>query len=134
MDPLVTGLVGELDTVVTEEDTAERWGSGVVPVLATPCLVALMERVAVQALVGCLPAGKTSVGGRIDVHHLAATPVGLRVRVRAQLVAVSGRRLTFQVEAWDEVEQIGEATHERFLVDEEPFVRRALAKAHPDRA
>jgi predicted thioesterase len=134
MDPLLTGLVGELDTVVSEGDTADRWGSGLVPVLATPCLVGLMERAAVRALSGHLPAGKTSVGGRIDVRHLAATPVGLRVRVRAELAAVSGPRLTFQIEAWDEVERIGEATHERFLVDEDPFVRRAQAKLHYDRA
>ena len=129
MDELVPGLVAKIETTVTEADTADRWGSGLVPVLGTPTLVWLMERAAVQALAGHLPAGHTSVGGRIDVRHLAPTPVGLQVRVRAELLQVEGRRLVFHVEAWDEAEQIGKATHERFVVDEEKFVAKAEAKA-----
>ena len=99
-----------------------------VPVFGTPALVGLMEGAAVQALAGRLPPGQTSVGGRIDVRHLAATPVGMRVRARAVLLEVAGRRLTFRVEAWDEIERIGEASHERFVVDEAQFVARAQAK------
>jgi len=128
MDELAPGLTGEIETVVTEADTADRWGSGLVPVLGTPALVGLMEGAAVQALVGHLPPGQTSVGGRIDVRHLAPTPVGMHVRARAELLEVEGRRLVFHVEAWDEVEQIGESTHERFIVDEGRFVARAKAK------
>ena len=128
MDKLVPGLLGEVDAVVTEADTADRWGSGLVPVLGTPALVGLMEGAAVQALAGHLSPGQTSVGGRIDVRHLAPTPVGMRVRARAELLEVEGRRLVFHVEAWDEVERIGEATHERFVVDEEQFVAKAKAK------
>jgi fluoroacetyl-CoA thioesterase len=128
MQELAPGLVGEVETVVTEADTADRWGSGLVPVLGTPALVGLMEGAAVQALANHLPPGQTSVGGRIDVRHLAPTPVGMRVRTRAELLEVEGRRLEFHVEAWDEVEQIGEAMHERFVVDVERFVARAKAK------
>jgi fluoroacetyl-CoA thioesterase len=126
----LAGLTGAIETVVTDMDTAERWGSGLVPVFGTPALVGMMEGAAVQALVGHLPPGQTSVGGRIDVRHLAPTPVGMRVCVRAELVEVEGRRLVFHVEAWDEVEQIGKATHERFVVDEERFVGRANEKAN----
>jgi predicted thioesterase len=128
MDELAPGLIGEAATVVTETDTAGHWGSGLVPVFGTPALVGLMEGAAVQALEGRLPPGRTSVGGRIDVHHLAPTPMGMHVRARAELLEVEGRRLVFHVEAWDEVEQIGRATHERFIVDEERFVAQAKAK------
>ena len=125
---LALGLTGEAEVAVTEADTAARWGSGHVPVLGTPALVALMERSAVEAVAGHLPIGQTSVGGRIDVHHLAPTPVGMRVRARAELIEVDGRRLRFSVEAWDEAERIGEATHMRFIVNTERFVARASAK------
>jgi fluoroacetyl-CoA thioesterase len=131
MDELTPGLIGEVETSVTEADTAARWGSGLVPVFGTPALVGLMEGAAVQALAGHLPPGQTSVGSRIDVHHSAPTPVGQRVRARAELLEVHGRRLKFHVEAWDEAEQIGEAMHERFIVDEERFIARAKAKAGP---
>ena len=131
MDELVPGLTGEVETIVTKADTAARWGSGLVPVFGTPALVGLMEGAAVQALANHLPPGQTSVGGRINVRHLAPTPVGMRVRARAELLEVEGRRLVFRVEAWDEAEQIGEATHERFIIDEERFVAQARAKATP---
>jgi predicted thioesterase len=129
MNKLTPGLTSEIETVVTEADTAERLGSGLAPVFGTPALVGLMENAAVRALEGHLPSGQTSVGGRIDVRHLAATPVGMRVRARAELVKVEGRRLAFRIEAWDEAEPIGEATHERFVVDVERFVKKARAKA-----
>ena len=128
MDDLRAELAGEAGFVVSEADTAERWGSGLVPVLATPGLVALMERAAVQALAGHLGSGQTSVGTRIDIHHLAATPVGKYVRARAVLREVKGRSLLFNIEAWDETERIGEATHERGVVDTERFISRASAK------
>lgn len=128
MRNLARGLVGEVEIAVTQEDTAARWGSGRVPVLGTPVLVALMERAAVEALTCHLPAGQTSVGSRIDVHHLAPTPAGMRVRARAELLEVAGRRLTFRIEAWDEEERVGEATHERFLVNIERFIAKARSK------
>jgi fluoroacetyl-CoA thioesterase len=129
MDELAPGLIGKAERVVTEADSADRWGSGMVPVFGTPALVGLMESAAVQALAEHLPPGQTSVGGRIDVRHLAPTPVGMRVHARAELLEVEGRRLVFRIEAWDEVEQIGEATHERFVVGEERFIAKAEAKS-----
>jgi predicted thioesterase len=128
MSELVLGLTAELEMTVTDADIASRWGSGLAPVFSTPALVGLMESAAVQALIGHLSPGQTTVGGHIDVHHLAATPVGMKVRGRAELTAVEGRKLTFKVQAWDEVELIGEATHERFVVDEARFLGRIQAK------
>jgi len=128
MTTLTPGLSAELKITVSDADTAAKWGSGLVPVYSTPALVGLMEAAAVQALAGQLEAGKTTVGGRIDVRHLAATPVGMSVRARAELTAIDGRKLTFQVEAWDEIEKIGEALHERFLIDSEKFVAKVQAK------
>jgi predicted thioesterase len=128
METLSPGLNAELEITVSEADTAIHFGSGLVPVYATPALVGLMEAAAVQALDCHLPAGQTTVGGHIDIHHLAATPVGMRVRARAELVAVEGRKLTLQIEAWDEVEKIGQALHERFLVDKARFTARTQAK------
>ena len=128
MPELTPGLAAELEHLVTDDDTASRWGSGLVPVFSTPALVGLMESAAVQALSGHLAPGQTTVGAHIDVRHLAATPVGMRVRTRAELTAVEGRKLTFQIQAWDEVELIGEASHERFVVDEAKFVASVGAK------
>jgi predicted thioesterase len=114
--------------VVTEEVTAFRLGSGTVEVLGTPALVALIEQAAVAALERYLPSGSTSVGVRIDVRHLAATPVGMRVHAQAELTEVEGRKLTFIIEAWDEVERVGEATHERVVINTAKFVERVYRK------
>jgi len=128
MPDIAPGISAEIDSLVLEKDTAQSYGSGLVAVYATPALVGLMEGAAVKALQGHLPEGQTTVGGRIDVRHLAATPVGMRVRARAELVEIERRKLTFRIEAWDEVEQIGEAIHERFIIDEEKFISRVKAK------
>ncbi len=122
------GLLGELEHVVAEADTASRWGSGLVPVYSTPAMVGLMEMAAVHAVHGQLSPGQTSVGARIDVRHLAATPVGMQVRVRAELLRVEGRKLVFKIQAWDAVELIGEADHERYVIDEKRFVDKVAAK------
>jgi fluoroacetyl-CoA thioesterase len=128
MIDLAPGLTAETSLTVTESDTAAKWGSGLVPVFGTPSLVGLMENAAVKALEGHLPEDQTTVGGRIDVQHLAATPVGMTVRARAELKTVEGRKLIFHIEAWDEVERIGEAIHERIVIKTEKFVARAQAK------
>jgi predicted thioesterase len=88
-----------------------------------------MESTAVIALLGHLPPGQTTVGGHIDVHHLAATPIGMQVRARAELIAIDGRKLKFKVQAWDENELIGEADHDRFVVDEARFIAKVTSKA-----
>jgi predicted thioesterase len=128
MSELTPGLKAETEWTVTDADTAARWGSGLVPVYGTPALVGQMENTAVVALTGHLPFGQTSVGGRIEVRHLAPTPVGMKVRVVAELVEVDGRKLVFKLEAWDEVEKIGEATHDRFIIDEAKFMAKVQSK------
>lgn len=129
MKTLQSGVIGELEMMVSEANTAEQLGSGSVAVLGTPALVGLMEGAAIQALEGHLAEGQTTVGGRIDVRHLAPTPVGMNVRARAELQEVDGRRLVFHVEAWDAVERIGEAEHVRFVIDEARFTAQAQAKS-----
>ena len=128
MSELHTGLFAEHESTVKETDTASAWGSGSVHVFSTPALVGLMESAAVIALRGYLPTGQTTVGSRIDLHHLAATPVGMRVHSRAELTTIEGRKLTFKIQAWDEVDLIGEAEHQRFVVDEARFVAKVESK------
>jgi fluoroacetyl-CoA thioesterase len=128
MTDLTPGLTAETSLTVTESDTAAKWGSGLVPVFGTPALVGLMEAAAVKALEGHLPEGQTTVGGRIDLQHLATTPVGMTVHARAELKTVEGRKLIFEIQAWDDVDKIGEALHERFVIKTEKFIARAQAK------
>ncbi len=125
---LEPGLTAEITHVVTESDTAATYGSGLVPVLSTPHLVALMENAAQSALNPYMAPGKSAVGTRVDMRHLAATPVGMEVRVRAELVEVDRRRLRFHIEAWDDVEKIGECEHERFIIDKDRFMQRVREK------
>jgi fluoroacetyl-CoA thioesterase len=117
------GLVGETKIVVGQEMTAEASNvEGMAPVLATPRLISFMERTAHLAVLPYLAEGQSTVGVHVDVRHLAATPVGMEVRFRAELVEVDRRRLRFKVEAWDEVEKIGEGEHERFIIDWQRFL------------
>jgi len=125
---LQPGLTGEASIRVREEHTAAALGSGNVDVFSTPALIALLEAAAIDALDGHLPEGMTSVGTRLDVRHLAATPVGLTVRARATLTEVDGRRLVFEVEAHDPVERVGTGVHERFIVDQARFEQRVNEK------
>ena len=119
------GLEGHAETIVELADTALEVGSGSLRVYATPCMAALMEGAACECLEGALPEGQTSVGTALDLKHTAATPVGMAVRAEAKLTAVDGRRLTFEIEAFDEAGQIGSAVHERVLVSEERFLQKA---------
>ncbi len=128
MPELTPGIFAEHEHTVMEADTAAHWGSGGLPVFSTPALVGLMESAAVIALRGHLPPGQESVGGRIDVRHLAATPVGMQVRARAELTAIEGRKLVFKIQSWDEMELIGEALHERYVIDEARFIAKAEKK------
>jgi len=128
MEEIVPGLVGQIELLVREENTARHLGSGNVAVLATPEMVRLMEKAAVAAVDHLLPDGYRTVGVGVNVRHLAATPVGMRVRAQAELIAVEGRKLTFRVEADDEVEKIGEGEHRRVIIDLERFKARVEAK------
>lgn len=123
------GLSGAARVEVTPANTAQAVGSGLVPVYATPALVALVEQAAVNALAGALPPGSTSVGTRIDLRHTAATPVGMTVVATATLTAVEGRLLRFVVTASDAVEAVAEGSHERMMVDQARFLARVAAKA-----
>jgi fluoroacetyl-CoA thioesterase len=128
IDNLSVGMTGERSVEVGEEHTAAKWGSGELAVLATPCMVALMEGAAVAAVDALLPAGYCTVGSRLDVRHLAATAVGHPVQARAELVEIDGRRLVFRVEASDDAGLIGDGSHERFIVDLLRFMHKAAAR------
>ena len=128
MDNLKPGLVGESSEMVTDQLTAALYGSGLVPAFATPAMVALMENASVAAIQKHLGAGQTSVGVEVNIKHLAATPVGMRVRARSEVTAVDGRRVSFKVEAWDDKEKIGEGTHQRVIVDDARFKERMAQK------
>lgn len=125
---LRTGLTGAASLVVTDAHTAPHVGSGKVRVLATPVMVNLMEAAALDAAERYLPAGHQSLGTRLDIRHVAATPVGMRVTARAELIAVDARNLTFQVAAHDERELIGDGTHVRVIVNVARFDQRVQAK------
>jgi len=128
LSPLRTGLKGSAGIVVGEEHTAPFVGSGRVRVLATPVMINLMEAAALDAVEKLLPAGHQSLGIHLDVRHFAATPVGMRVRVTAELVKVDGRTLDFRVEARDEKEAIGDGLHQRVVVNVERFDARVQRK------
>ena len=123
------GIVNEVKMTVEETDTARASGGETLPpVLSTPRMISYMERSAHEALLPYFTQGQTSVGSEVNIRHLAATPVGMTVRFRAELTSVDGRRMCFKVEAWDEVDKIGEGQHERFIIDEGRFYERLKAK------
>jgi predicted thioesterase len=122
------GLVGEVEIVVQAADTADALGNAGVHVLATPRLVALLEQAAIRAVEAHLPPGAATVGTRIEVRHLAATPVGMRARVRATLRQVDGRRYVFDIEGHDDVERIAEGAHERIQIAQARFLERVAQK------
>ena len=126
---LKAGLSCEVSLAVEEKHTAKALASGLAEVFATPALIALMENAAYLCVQSALPLGTSTVGSEICAKHLAATPVGLKVTARATLTAAEGRKLTFDIEAFDEAEKIGEATHVRYVIDQEKFLKKAYAKA-----
>ena len=123
------GLQGISTLVVADEHTAAHFGAGGVRVFGTPMMIGLMENAAFSAVQALLPEGQTSVGSRVDIRHLAATPIGMRVTATAELLEVDGRRLVFRVEARDEQELIGDGQHERFIVTLDRFLKRMEEKA-----
>lgn len=126
---LTPGLIGEMRFVIQPSDTASAvGGSSLPPVLSTPHLVGLLETTAHRAIQPFLEAGQSSVGSLINIKHLAATPDGMEIRIRVELLAVDGRKLRFNVEAWDEIEKIAEGEHERFIIDSARFSERVEKK------
>jgi predicted thioesterase len=128
MEALKPGLRGRAELVVGEEHTAPRIGSGRVRVLATPVMINLIEAAALDAVERLLPPGHQSLGTVLNVRHIAATPVGMRVTASAEVVAVEGRTVRFRVEAHDERELIGDGTHERVVVNVAKFDQRIQKK------
>lgn len=125
---LKPGLMGEASMTVQVGNTAAEVGSGSVPVFSTPMLVAIMENAAINALKEHLPEGSTTVGGRIECRHRAPTPIGMTVTARAQLVEVVKNKLVFKIEAYDELEKVGEAEHDRFVIDHQGFLKQNMEK------
>ena len=128
---LPSGLTGTAELVVGEQHTAPRVGSGRIRVLATPVMINLIEAAALAAVEQSLPEHHQSLGTHLDVTHVAATPVGMRVRATAEVVKVEGRTIHFRVRAEDERELIGEGTHERVVVNVARFDERVRKKLAP---
>ena len=128
MASLKVGITGSLERTVRDEDTASTIGSGSLAVLATPVMIAAAEQACADLVQPLLDEGMSTVGTRLDIRHLAPTPVGLKYRVDCELSAVNGRVLSFNVVINDEKERVGEGTHERVIINEERFLKKALGK------
>ncbi len=119
---LKVGLTGTARVSVTKDNTATSYGSGSVDVLATPAMVGVMEEAAINAVDEKLPNGFASVGTRVDVKHLAATPIGMNVTANAELLEANGPKLKFKIEAYDGKEKIGEGIHFRYVINLSEFM------------
>ena len=120
---------GEARTKVTGENTALKFGSGSVDVFGTPAMIALMEEASINTVDKKLPEGFVTVGIELSIKHIAATPKGMNVTASAELLEIDGKRLVFKVEAFDEVEKIGEGTHQRYIIELDKFKSRAQNKS-----
>ena len=125
---ITVGMKGIAEISVEREDTAAEVGSGSLLVYATPCMVALMEGAACEAIAAALPEDRTSVGTELNISHLSATPVGMDVRAEAEVTAVDGNMLTFSVVAYDEKGKIGEGIHKRAIINTQRFLDKTYAK------
>ena len=125
---ITVGSTGRAERLVTQEATAAAVGSGLVPVFATPYMVALMENAAVNAVQSGLEPGQSTVGTRLDVTHDAATPTGMKVWAEAEVTAVEGKKITLSVKAFDEAGPIGGGVHERFVITVDRFLSKAEAR------
>ena len=125
---LQTGIKGKQTIVVTPAQTAAYYGSGALEVFATPAMVALLEETAWRSVQPYLEEGQATVGTRVDIRHLAATPLGGKVTCESELVEIDRRRLVFRVDVFDERTKVGEGTHERFIIQSEKFLAATKAK------
>lgn len=125
---LMTGVAGDATVKVSEENIADRFGNAGARVFATPMLVALMEQAAINAVKPYLATGEGTVGTKVEISHLAATPVGMTVRATARLVEIAGKKLVFDVEAFDDREKVGQGRHERYIINTESFFNKVAAK------
>lgn len=125
---IAVGMKFRVEDVVVQENTAVSAGSGTLPVFATPFMCALMEKAAWMAIAPALDEGDSSVGTKLSISHLSASPVGLKVWAESEVTAVDGKRIEFKVTAGDEKGLIGEGTHERFIVTNDRFLAKAARK------
>lgn len=125
---LEVGLKGVSETVVSTSNTAITMGSGDLEVFATPSMVAIMEQAAKNAVSAVLEDGLTTVGTLLNLSHVAATPLCMKVTAEAEVTAIEGRKLVYSVKAYDETGLIGEGTHERFVVNSEKFMSKVNSK------
>ena len=125
---MVIGTKHEVEIAVTSEVTAAKMKSGSLEVLATPCMVALMEQAASELCDKFVDEGISTVGTALNISHLAPTPVGGKVKAVATLTAFDGRKASFDVEAYDDAGLIGKGTHERFTIKIESFMKKALER------
>jgi len=130
---LEIGLKGIAQTTVNEENSAERFAKPMPPAFATPMLVSLMDLAAINAVKKNLPEGYISVATKISITHLAATPLGMTVTADAALIDIFQNRLTFQVNAFDEVEKVGVGTVERYIIDVDKFSKKMLERKKHER-
>ena len=122
------GIKGRAEDVVSEKNTAQAACSGALPVFGTPFMTALMEKAAWTSIAPYLAPGESTVGTKLNISHVSATPVGLKVWAESEVTAVDGKRLEFKVAAYDEKGLIGEGTHERFIITDERFLGKAARK------
>lgn len=125
---LETGITGKQEVLADESNSAKTMGSGTLDVFATPAMIALMEKTAWMSVADELEEGCGTVGISLDVAHSAPTPLGMKVTCESELTKVDGRKLTFHVKAYDEKGMIGEGTHERFIIQNEKFQKKANQK------
>lgn len=128
METLKTGLKGRSDFCVKETDSAKAFRSGSLEVLATPVLIASAEETCADFVQPFLEPGKGTVGTMVNMRHLAPTPIGMKYHCECELTSIDGRVLTFHVILFDEVEKIGEGTHERVIISEERFFNKCQSK------
>lgn len=125
---ITVGMKGEVSSLVEREDTALEVGSGSLLVYATPCMTALMEGAACEAIADALSDTETTVGTALNIEHISATPVGLEVRAEAEVTQVSGKSVFFRLTAYDESGEIGRGTHTRVVVNSQKFLDKAYQK------
>jgi len=119
---LKPGMSYTASQVVVYEDTAAKYGSGLVEVYATPAMIALMENAALKTVLPHLPKGYNTVGFAINIKHLKPTPVGMEVQCTARLISIEGKKLSFEVEAFDQEGKIGAGTHIRYIINNKKFM------------
>lgn len=125
---LITGIIGQQETIVTKEKTASAYGSGLVDVFATPAMIAFMEQTAHLSVGPYLEAADITVGTLVNVTHVKATPVGMKVYCKTELTQINGRELIFSVMASDEQGEIGRGIHHRFIVNRDKFMQKLSGK------